>query len=181
VTGFVRRALLSTLVLLAVHAPAALGAETVPPPLTTDAPRAAPEPVAAPAAPAAAFPIDGKWRMGRGMSSGHQGVDVFAACGTPLVAPKGGRVVRVATHGSAGHYVIVRAPSGDEHVFMHLRREASVKPGADLEPGDALGAVGDSGNADGCHLHFEVWSAPGWYAGGAPRDPRPALERWAAS
>ena len=179
VTGFVRRALLSTLVLLAVPAPAAVAADTVPPPLTSDAPRAAPETVPAPVP--APFPIDGAWKMGRGKSSGHQGVDVFADCGTPLVAPKGGRVVEVDTHGSAGHYVILRAPSGEEHVFMHLRRRARVDPGDELAPGAAIGAVGDSGNADGCHLHFEVWTAPGWYRGGAPRDPQPYLERWAAS
>jgi murein DD-endopeptidase MepM/ murein hydrolase activator NlpD len=40
--------------------------------------------------------------------------------------------------------------------------------------------VGDTGNASGCHLHFELWSAPGWYAGGEPFDPLPRLQRWDA-
>jgi murein DD-endopeptidase MepM/ murein hydrolase activator NlpD len=38
--------------------------------------------------------------------------------------------------------------------------------------------VGDSGNAQGCHLHFELWGAPGWYDGGDPFDPLPALQAW---
>jgi murein DD-endopeptidase MepM/ murein hydrolase activator NlpD len=40
--------------------------------------------------------------------------------------------------------------------------------------------VGDTGNAWGCHLHFELWTAPGWYAGGEPFDPLPRLQRWDA-
>ena len=44
--------------------------------------------------------------------------------------------------------------------------------------GQLIGYVGDSGDAQGCHLHFEMWSAPGWYDGGAPVDPLPSLQSW---
>ena len=50
-----------------------------------------------------------------------------------------------------------------------------------VAPGARVGAVGRSGNASTCHLHFEIWTAPGWYEGGAARDPKPDLERWAGS
>jgi murein DD-endopeptidase MepM/ murein hydrolase activator NlpD len=40
--------------------------------------------------------------------------------------------------------------------------------------------VGDTGRASGCHLHFEEWTAPGWYAGGKPFDPLPDLRAWDA-
>jgi murein DD-endopeptidase MepM/ murein hydrolase activator NlpD len=125
------------------------------------------------------FPIAGKWEWGRGMSGGHEGVDVMADCGTPLIAPEGGKVVRIASQASAGNYVVVRAPSGEDHVFMHLDAPATVAKGAELAPGASIGAVGRSGNASTCHLHFEIWTAPGWYEGGAARDPKPDLDRWA--
>jgi murein DD-endopeptidase MepM/ murein hydrolase activator NlpD len=43
--------------------------------------------------------------------------------------------------------------------------------------GERLGEVGRSGNAQGCHLHFEVWSPPGWERG-VVRDPFALLRRW---
>jgi murein DD-endopeptidase MepM/ murein hydrolase activator NlpD len=61
---------------------------------------------------------------------------------------------------------------------MHLRGPALVKAGSFVYTGQPLGEVGDTGNAQGCHLHFELWSAPGWYAGGRPFDPLPHLKRW---
>jgi murein DD-endopeptidase MepM/ murein hydrolase activator NlpD len=38
--------------------------------------------------------------------------------------------------------------------------------------------VGETGRASGCHLHFELWTAPGWYKGGRAVDPLPTLRRW---
>ena len=38
--------------------------------------------------------------------------------------------------------------------------------------------VGQTGNASACHLHFEMWSAPGYYTGGSVIDPLPYLKRW---
>ena len=46
--------------------------------------------------------------------------------------------------------------------------------------GDPIGEVGRTGDASACHLHFEMWGAPGWYTGGAPFDPLPALRAWDA-
>jgi murein DD-endopeptidase MepM/ murein hydrolase activator NlpD len=111
----------------------------------------------------------------------HQGQDVFAACGTPLVAARGGVVVFKAWHGNAGNYVVVRGDgNGIDYVYMHLAAPAVVERGQRVRTGGRLGDVGDTGNADGCHLHFEMWSKPGWYEGGAPFDPLPALRAWDA-
>ena len=49
---------------------------------------------------------------------------------------------------------------------MHLR-EPSVVPGQLVAAGQLVGAVGDTGNASGCHLHFELWEGA-YYGGGAP-------------
>jgi murein DD-endopeptidase MepM/ murein hydrolase activator NlpD len=130
---------------------------------------------------AGSFPIRGKREWGRGLSGGHDGVDLLAACGTPMITPEGGTVVRSAFEGSAGNYLIVRSPEGEDHVFMHLARPARAKEGDKLDPGARIGSVGQTGNASTCHLHFEIWTAPGWYKGGKPRDPEPDLKRWDAS
>jgi len=44
----------------------------------------------------------------------------------------------------------------------------------------AIGNVGATGDANGCHQHFELWSAPGWYTGCAAVDPRVLLKAWDA-
>jgi murein DD-endopeptidase MepM/ murein hydrolase activator NlpD len=62
---------------------------------------------------------------------------------------------------------------------MHLQSAPPVDVGDRVEAGERIGRVGRSGNASACHLHFETWTAPGWFRGGKARDPRPALERWA--
>lgn len=70
------------------------------------------------------FPVQGKVRWGDGFATRggrHQGVDLLADCGTPLVSPVAGQVMNVKTHTNAGHYVVIRdAATGEEHVLMHL-------------------------------------------------------------
>lgn len=132
-------------------------------------------------APELLFPVLGKVKYGGfvnrfGGGRGHQGHDVFADCGTPLVAAAGGRVREKEFQGSAGHYVVIRTEDGRDHVYAHLRLPSPVEVGERVDAGRRLGSVGDSGNAWDCHLHFEVWTAPGWYRGGHPIDPLPLLK-----
>jgi murein DD-endopeptidase MepM/ murein hydrolase activator NlpD len=61
---------------------------------------------------------------------------------------------------------------------MHLQGPAAAKTGDRVYTGQPLGTVGQSGDAHGCHLHFELWSAPGWYKGGHVFDPLPELKQW---
>ena len=44
--------------------------------------------------------------------------------------------------------------------------------------GQPIGFVGRTGDATACHLHFEMWPAPGWYTGGSAVDPLPSLKAW---
>jgi murein DD-endopeptidase MepM/ murein hydrolase activator NlpD len=135
------------------------------------------------------FPIAGPHRVGDGagrFGAGraghvHQGQDVFADCGTPLVAAHGGTVKFAGFQSAAGNYLVVATDEGADHVYMHLRDPALVAAGAPVATGQPIGFVGDTGDAVGCHLHFELWPAPGWQSGGAPVDPLPSLSAWDAA
>jgi murein DD-endopeptidase MepM/ murein hydrolase activator NlpD len=110
----------------------------------------------------------------------HQGQDVSAACGTPLIAPHGGVVKAKAYQASgAGHYVVIDGEGvKQDYVFMHLAAPAPVSPGQVLVTGQKIGKVGTTGSSTGCHLHFEIWVGKGWYSGGSPVDPLPTLQYW---
>jgi murein DD-endopeptidase MepM/ murein hydrolase activator NlpD len=133
------------------------------------------------------FPIRGDHNYGGSGSTfgaprsghSHQGQDVFAACGTKLQAARGGEVQYAGYQSSAGHYLVIDGKkSAWDYVYMHLRQAPTVGTGKRVETGQTIGQVGDSGNASGCHLHFELWNAPGWYQGGSPFDPLPSLKHW---
>ena len=131
-----------------------------------------------------AFPVAGKHDFGTsdngfGGGRGHQGQDLLAACGTPVVAAKPGEVTVTRWHAAAGNFAVVEAHNGTNHVYMHLRGPARVAAGDRVEAGDRIGVVGQTGRASTCHLHFELWTAPGWYEGGEPVDPEPLLRRLA--
>jgi murein DD-endopeptidase MepM/ murein hydrolase activator NlpD len=109
----------------------------------------------------------------------HQGQDVFAKCGTRMVAARGGRVKFKQYHSAAGHYIVIDGDGTDvDYAYMHLDQPSPFSTGDRVYTGQTIGAVGDSGNAEGCHLHFELWSGPGWYDGGKPFDPLPSLRAW---
>jgi murein DD-endopeptidase MepM/ murein hydrolase activator NlpD len=130
------------------------------------------------------FPILGPHVFGTGAAAfgggrGHQGQDVFAACGTPLVAAHAGTVKFSDFQGRAGNYLVIDNDDvATDYGYMHLRDKALVQEGDHVTTGQLVGYVGDTGDADGCHLHFEIWTAPGWYSGGRPIDPLPSLQAW---
>ena len=135
------------------------------------------------------FPVRGRHdyggggaRFGTGRAGhSHQGQDVFAACGTALVAARGGKVQYSGYHGAAGHYLVVDgAGIGTDYAYMHLAGPSPFRKGDRVFTGQQIGQVGDSGNARGCHLHYEMWAAPGWYEGGKAFDPLPYLQAWDA-
>jgi len=127
------------------------------------------------------FPIRGKHTYGDGLGAGrgHQGQDLLAKCGKRVVAAQAGRVQMRDYHGSAGNYVVIDGKGRrDDTVYMHLKTRAKVGKGERVRAGQTIGRVGDTGNAAACHLHFEIWSDPGYYEGGKPIDPEPYLRRW---
>jgi murein DD-endopeptidase MepM/ murein hydrolase activator NlpD len=110
----------------------------------------------------------------------HQGQDITAACGTPLVSVMTGTVQYAGYQSAAGNYIVIDNNGNEtDFVYMHLAYPATIRTvNAPVAAGQQIGVVGDTGDASGCHLHFEVWTAPGWYEGGQPYDPLPLLLAW---
>jgi murein DD-endopeptidase MepM/ murein hydrolase activator NlpD len=153
---------------------------------------APPAPAPAPAvAGNGIFPVQGAYSFGGpgarfgAARSGHihQGQDVAAAEGTPLVAPKAGTIHwRAYQAGGAGYYLVLDADGEDfMYVFMHLREGSLlVSKGDHVTAGQQIAQVGNTGSSEGAHLHFEVWEGA-WYGGGHPIDPLPILKSWEAA
>ena len=109
----------------------------------------------------------------------HQGQDVLAGCGERLLAAQGGTVsVKAYQSGGAGYDLVIHGISGTDTVYMHMQKPSWTVQGQAVYTGQQIGRVGATGAASGCHLHFEHWSYPGWYQGGAPYDPLPELTYW---
>jgi murein DD-endopeptidase MepM/ murein hydrolase activator NlpD len=110
----------------------------------------------------------------------HQGQDLGARCGATLAAVQGGRVVtRSYQAGGAGNYVVIDGADGVyDYVYMHMKGAGPLAAGQYVRTGQRVGKVGNTGSSTGCHLHFELWTAPGWYAGGKPIDPLANLQYW---
>jgi murein DD-endopeptidase MepM/ murein hydrolase activator NlpD len=133
------------------------------------------------------FPVRGKHTYGEGAAAfgavrdghTHQGQDVFAACGTKLVAARGGVVKLNKYQSAAGNYLVIDGDGTDvDYVYMHLQKRSPLTKGTRVMTGDTIGRVGDTGDAQGCHLHFEMWSGPGWFTGGKPMNPIAFLKTW---
>ena len=129
------------------------------------------------------FPLPGPHTYGDGFGAGrgHDGQDLFANCGSKLVAVKSGRVqLRDKNQGGWGNYLVldVRETKVDM-LYAHMRKADMPRQGARVKTGEKIGEVGETGNASGCHLHFEIWSAPGWYEGGdALASVTRSLKKW---
>ena len=104
----------------------------------------------------------------------------MADCGLPLVATQAGHGEVRGQPGARGQLrrALSAADGSADYVYMHLRDPALVKKGDPVVTGQPIGFVGRTGDATACHLHFEMWPAPGWYTGGSAVDPLPSLKSW---
>ena len=130
-----------------------------------------------------AFPVDGQGEdaihsgFGSARDGGrrrHDGVDIFAPRGTPVLAAADGAVSRVQVTDLGGKVVWLRDPVRNANIyFAHLDSQA-VRPGQEISVGDTLGFVGNTGNARTTppHLHFGLYRR-----GEGPVDPAPFLRR----
>ena len=106
------------------------------------------------------------WGAPRSGGRRHEGLDIFAPRGTPVVAATEGVVTRVGTNRLGGNVVWVLGPGGHRHYYAHLDRYAEgLSAGDRVVPGTVIGHVGDTGNARGTppHLHYGVYGSNGAY------------------
>lgn len=149
-------------------------------PTSTPEPTATPVPVADPyvdhyavidseTGAAYAWPVPENFEVTQRYSAEHSAWDIGAAAGTPVVAADDGTVTvtqkwnGLVTEGddnSYGHMVQITHADGTVTLYAHLS-EINVRQGDTVVRGQQIGRVGDTGYADGAHLHFEVITATG--------------------
>ncbi|MBV9719075.1 MAG: peptidoglycan DD-metalloendopeptidase family protein [Candidatus Eremiobacteraeota bacterium] len=98
----------------------------------------------------------------------HQGLDIAAPTGTTVTAAAGGTVLMAQWYGGYGNYILIDHGGGYSTGYGHLSA-MYVSSGQSVQRGQAIGAVGSTGQSTGPHLHFEVRIA------GKPVDPAPRL------
>ena len=132
------------------------------------------------AAPPAPAPVGGgggggfSWPAGGTVTSGfgprwgrnHNGIDIAAGTGSPIVAARGGTVTKAENWAGSGfgNVVIIAHSNGFATLYAHMS-SISVSAGQSVGAGTYLGGMGCTGSCTGTHLHFEIWS------GGTPVDP----------
>lgn len=131
----------------------------------------------------APFPVFGPahysddWHAPRSGGRLHEGVDVFAPRGTPIIAAADGVISQVRAGSSrGGKSVWLTEPDGTYYFYAHLEAfHPDVARGVRVSGGDVLGYVGTTGNAEGTtpHLHFEIHPR-----GGEAVPPVRYLDRW---
>ena len=108
--------------------------------------------------------IANTWGAARGEGRSHEGQDIFAPKGTPILSATSGYIVKIGNDNLGGRTVSVVGDGGRKYYYAHLDSYAR-----NLEVGDyvtrqtVLGYVGSTGNADGTppHLHFGVYTTTG--------------------
>ncbi len=88
----------------------------------------------------------------------HNGIDIAAPIGTPIIASMRGRVGRVAVNGSYGRYVILIHADGYQTLYAHLSR-SHVSSGMFVDQGYTIGTMGSTGYSTGSHLHFSIFKS----------------------
>lgn len=155
--------------------------EAVPPPPPTGLPRRS-APDIAPQGPGYVFPVFGEasftddWGAPRAGTGTHQGNDLFAPIGTPVLAVSDGTLDRVGVNTLGGNRLWLTDDAGNQFYYAHLSAYApAAVEGARVRAGQVIAFVGNTGQAITTppHLHFEIH--PG---GGAAVNPYPFLLAW---
>ena len=106
------------------------------------------------------WPVPGYRYCSRWYGSGHKGVDICAAAGTPIYASAGGTVTKAGYNKAGagtgyGYSVVISHGSGYTTVYAHCLSLA-VHSGQTVKQGQLIGYVGSTGRSSGNHCHFEI-------------------------
>jgi murein DD-endopeptidase MepM/ murein hydrolase activator NlpD len=117
--------------------------------------------------------LSNTWGSRRSGGRSHEGIDIFAPRGTPVVSATRGIVTRKGWNQLGGKTVSILGPAGWHHYYAHLDEWDAPAIGDWVEAGTVLGYVGDTGNAKGTptHLHYGI------YESGGARNPYPLLKK----
>jgi murein DD-endopeptidase MepM/ murein hydrolase activator NlpD len=112
------------------------------------------------------WPVKGPWYISQYFWSGHHAIDIAAGSGTPVVAAVRGTVVKVGNNGYLGGGNVIWVMDGPKlyTTYNHLL-SWNVRVGQSVGAGQVIGRVGQTGEATGPHLHFEVWLGYPWGLG----------------
>lgn len=108
--------------------------------------------------------VTNTWHAPRGADRRHEGQDIFAPRGTPILSATEGYIVRIGENSLGGQTVSVMGAGGRVYYYAHLDSYAPrIEEGDYVTTKTVLGYVGTTGNAAGTppHLHFGVYSAGG--------------------
>jgi len=108
--------------------------------------------------------ISDTWGAARGDGRTHEGQDIFAERGTPILSATGGYIYNVGENNLGGQTVSVIGKGGRVYYYAHLDSYArGIKIGDRVSTRTVLGYVGTTGNAQGTppHLHFGVYTTTG--------------------
>ena len=120
---------------------------------------------------------DAEAAFGNARGRPHEGQDIFAPAGTPVIAPVAGVVVDGGSDGGRGNWLAIYDPERDRtYSYFHMIEPASVAPGERVQPGRQVGRIGCTGSCWGDHLHFEIREGRGPY--GTAIDPMPIIAGW---
>ena len=113
-----------------------------------------------PVAGVKASKLSDSWGDSRSDGRSHEGIDIMARRGTPVLSTTRGVVSAVQWRDRGGNTVSVEGPGGYRHYYAHLDSYGSYREGDWVAVGDTLGFVGNTGNAQGGspHLHYGIYT-----------------------
>jgi LysM repeat protein len=85
----------------------------------------------------------------------HKGIDIAGNLNTPILAVDNGEVVKSYYSDTYGHVVFIKHANNIETVYAHLNKR-NVVEGQSVKQGETIGYMGDTGQSNGVHLHFEA-------------------------